>query len=136
MKQTQTKQTSRRPTAAFGFTPEAYLICREIQSVNHLVQRILDDAFRAGGLQLRDQFAHDVLVNDRLHRHPAFLAQVGNGRVAQRGQRFAAGFARFFSAMFIFRPTFASASSAPLSSSASVSIFCASTRPSTPCDWR
>ena len=32
-------------------------------------------------------------------------------------------FARFFSAMFIFNPTFASASSAPSNNNASVSIF-------------
>ena len=52
-------------------------------SVNHLVQRIFNDAFRAGGLELRNQFAHDLLVNDRLHGDPAFEAQIGNGRMGR-----------------------------------------------------
>ena len=75
-----------------------------LPSIHHFVQRIFDDSFRPGGLQRRDQLADDVLVDDRLHRHPALLAELGDGRVAQRGQGFQQACARFFCAMFIFRP--------------------------------
>ena len=45
-----------------------------LHSIHHFVQRVFDDAFGAGDFELRDQLAHDVLVYDRFHRHPAFLA--------------------------------------------------------------
>ena len=64
-----------------------------------------------------------MLVNDRLHRHPAFLAELEMVGFRSAGKVFSR-FARFFWAMFIFSPTLVSASSAPLSKSASVSIFC------------
>ena len=45
-------------------------------SINHFVQRIFGDPFRAGFLESRNQFADNVFVNDRLDRHPAELAEV------------------------------------------------------------
>src|SRR5882724_2552004 len=44
--------------------------------IHDFVQRIFNDPFRAGGLQLRDQLADHMFVNDCFHRHPARLAQL------------------------------------------------------------
>ena len=49
---------------------------RSFDSVNYLVQRVLDDAFRAQFLQTWDDFADDLLVHNRLDRHPAGFGEL------------------------------------------------------------
>lgn len=58
------------------FTLRTYLRQQEVQPLIHnFVQRILNDALRAGGFEFWNDFANDVLINDCFHCHPAFLAQ-------------------------------------------------------------
>ena len=59
-------------------------VCNPIlRLVNHFVQRIFGDAFRSCLLESRNQFADDMLVNDRLDRHPTEFAR----RIAASGAR-------------------------------------------------
>src|SRR5262245_7592932 len=44
-----------------------------------LVQRVFDDPLAPGRLQLRDQVAHRPLLDDRVHRHPVFVAERRDG---------------------------------------------------------
>ncbi len=91
--------------------------------VNYFVQRIFDDAFRARGFELRDYFTDDLLIYDRFDGHPALQAEVGTPLDYAETADFATTLPTFFSAMFIFKPTLTSASRAPRSSMAIVSIF-------------
>jgi hypothetical protein len=56
------------------------------RSIYDLVERVFNNSFGAGRFELGDQLAHDVLVDDRFHRHPAGLAEVGHRRVAEGRQ--------------------------------------------------
>ena len=49
---------------------------RWFYSVNYLVERILDDAFRAQFLEVGDDFADDLLVHNRLDRDPTGLGEL------------------------------------------------------------
>src|SRR5690606_431567 len=60
---------------------------RTCRSVNDLVERIFHDAFGTEGLELRDDFANDLLVDDGFEGDPVGVAEGGDGRVAQGGQR-------------------------------------------------
>ena len=44
--------------------------------IHHLIQWILNNPLCPGGLERRDQFAHNVFVNNRLHCDPSLKAQV------------------------------------------------------------
>ena len=56
------------------------------RSIYDFIQRIFNDSFGPGSLELRNQFTDDVFINDRLHGHPALLAEAGNSRPPQGGQ--------------------------------------------------
>lgn len=56
--------------------------------VDQLVERVFNDAFRAEGLELRNDIPDDGFVNDRFHGQPAFFRQVGDGGAAQGRQGF------------------------------------------------
>jgi hypothetical protein len=45
-------------------------------SVNDLVERILDNPFRAEFLKARYDFADDFFIENRLHRHPTGLGEL------------------------------------------------------------
>jgi hypothetical protein len=51
--------------------------------VNHFVERILGHAFRARSFERRNQFADDVLINDRFDCDPALFRQRCNRRATQ-----------------------------------------------------
>ena len=54
-----------------------------IGSGNKLVERILDDAFRAETLEVGDDVSYHDFVNHRFNRHPAGLGELGDGRAPQ-----------------------------------------------------
>lgn len=56
--------------------------------IDQLVERVFNDAFRAEGLELRNDIPDDGFVNDRFHGQPAFFRQVGDGGAAQGRQGF------------------------------------------------
>ena len=56
--------------------------------MDNLVERILNDALCPGGLERRDDFPGDNLLDDGLDRHPAAAAQAGDGWLTQGGQLF------------------------------------------------
>ncbi len=47
------------------------LVSNGRRSIYNFVERILNDSLCARRLELRNQLAHDVFVNDRFHCHPA-----------------------------------------------------------------
>lgn len=56
------------------FSEPIYLVL--VRLIYHFVKRILNDSLGAGGLQLRDQFPDNLLVNDCLDGDPARQAEV------------------------------------------------------------
>jgi hypothetical protein len=66
-----------------GLKQQSFL---RVDLIYNLIERIFNNTLGAGGFQSGDQLANHVLVNDRLHRHPAFEAQAGNRRIPQGGQ--------------------------------------------------
>ena len=54
--------------------------------INHLVERVLDDALGAERLQLGDDLADDFFIDDGLDRDPAGGGKLGNGGIAQGGE--------------------------------------------------
>src|SRR6266540_89723 len=69
------------PSLHHSITPSPHMLFR--RSVYDFVERVFNDSFRASRLELRDEFADDVLIDDRLDRHPASLAEARNGRTPQ-----------------------------------------------------
>src|SRR5213594_21877 len=77
------------PSLHYSITPSLHypnshsVFCR---SVYDLVKGVFNDSFRACGLEPRDEFTDDVLVDNRLDGHPAGLAEARNRRAPQRRQ--------------------------------------------------
>src|SRR3954468_16553592 len=62
-------------------------ISRFPDSHHNLVQRVLNDALRAGRLQARHQVTDRALFDDGVDRHPVGIAQRRDGRTLQRRQQ-------------------------------------------------
>src|SRR5271165_1440920 len=78
------------PRLAAGSTEQACWRSPRVSlpiSVDDLVERVLDDALGAERLQLRQDLAHDALVDDRLEGDPLGAAERRDRRIAQGRDR-------------------------------------------------
>ena len=51
-----------------------------------LVEWVLDDTLRTGFFEPWNDVAHRRLFENRVHRHPGFIAELRDGRVLKRGK--------------------------------------------------